>query len=90
MDRYTKMNRQLASAPSWCCSVYTKTTNTAHLVDGRKYKRVSKSRTLCGFRGKKVWQPTALYWAVDRVCLRCLKKSKEQYGASQKAKVRGR
>jgi hypothetical protein len=45
------------------------------LVDGNKYTRVSKSKSLCGKTGKDYWIPDAAYFygANWKICAKCEK-----------------
>jgi hypothetical protein len=46
-----------------------------HLIDRGKYKRVSKSKTLCGLTGKQVRQPMAAWFGGAPWCEICKKKA---------------
>lgn len=54
--------------------VYSKNSEVQHLVDTRKYTKVSCSRSLCGLRGgKSYWVPDAVYYIGMKwpVCKKC-------------------
>jgi len=75
MNKAQKVIRALQSVPLHFIPVYTRTTNATHLVDSTKYKRVSRSKTLCGLPGKKMWKPDAAFWRSEKICTRCLRKA---------------
>ncbi len=60
-------------------AVYAHRGQRRHLVDANKYKRVSKSTSLCGKTGKDYWIPNAIYYIgmTWPMCKKCEKEAKK-------------
>ena len=63
-------------------TVYSKKGKRRHLVDSTKYKKVSRSRSLCGMPGSKYWIPMAVYfYGINwTLCKKCAKATSDAGG----------